>query len=57
MGDYGQIVAEVLAALYGALLLLQGLIESGVGEVGSRGDNNNNLVIGDGVDNNDVETQ
>ena len=58
VGDYGQIIAEVLAALYGALLLLQGLIESGVGEVGSRGNNSNNLVIegnGDGVDNNDVD--
>ena len=56
VGDYGQIIAEVLAAFYGALLLLQGLIESGVGEVGSRG---NNLVIeggnGDGVDNNDID--
>lgn len=58
VGDYGQIIAEVLAAFYGALLLLQGLIESGVGEVGSRGDNNNNLVIegnGDGLDNNDID--
>jgi hypothetical protein len=48
----------VLAAFYGALLLLQGLIESGVGEVGSRGNNSNNLVIegnGDGVDNNDID--
>ena len=58
VGDYGQIIAEVLAAFYGALLLLQGLIESGVGKVGSRGDNNNNLVIegnGDGLDNNDID--
>jgi len=58
LGDYGQIIAEVLAAFYGALLLLQGLIESGVGEIGSRGNNSNNLVIegnGDGVDNNDVD--
>ena len=31
VGDYGQIIAEVLAAVYGAFLLLQGLIESGVG--------------------------
>ena len=58
VGDYGQIIAEILAAFYGALLLLQGLIESGVGEVGSRGNNSNNLVIegnGDGVDNNDID--
>ena len=59
MRDYGQIVAEVLAALYGALLLLQGLIERGVGKVGSRGDSNNNLAIeggnGDGVHNNDID--
>ncbi len=58
VGDYGQIIAEVLAAFYGALLLLQGLIESGVGEIGSRGNNSNNLVIegnGDGVDNNDID--
>ena len=32
VGDYGQVVAEVLAAGYGAFLLLQGLIESGVGD-------------------------
>lgn len=33
-GDYGQVIAEVLAAFYGAFLLLQGLIESAVAERG-----------------------
>ena len=57
VGDLGQLVAEVLAAGYGMFLLLQGLIESGVGfanNSSSRGsedlivesDGDNNAVVG-----------
>jgi hypothetical protein len=47
VGDYGQVIAEVLSAGYGAFLLLQGLIESGVGNrgVASKRDSNIDLIV------------
>ena len=52
VGDYGQVVAEVLAAGYGAFLLLQGLIESGVGD--GRGKGGEDLIVESDGDNNVV---
>ena len=52
VGDLGQLVAEVLAAGYGVFLLLQGLIESGVGVANnSRGSGEDLIVESDGDNN------
>ena len=53
VGDLGQIVAEVLAAGYGVFLLLQGLIESGVGVANnsSKGSGEDLIVESDGDNN------
>ncbi|KAL3800797.1 hypothetical protein HJC23_001634 [Cyclotella cryptica] len=61
-GDVGQLIAESLAAFYGALLLLQGIIEMGVERGLSRevdtsmnsGDGLSNTKVSRGVDVSDV---
>jgi len=45
VGDYGQVIAEVLSAGYGAFLLLQGLIETGVGNLGVAKGGSNELIV------------
>ena len=54
VGDLGQIVAEVLAAGYGVFLLLQGLIESGVGVANSSKGSAEDLIVESDGDNNDI---
>lgn len=54
VGDLGQIVAEVLAAGYGMFLLLQGLIESGVGVANSSKGSGEDLIVESDGDNNVV---
>ena len=54
VGDNGQLIAEVLSAGYGAFLLLQGLIESGVGARGAAKGGSDDLIVensSDDVDN------